>query len=76
MEMTDKDWEWFNYPALKRRILQTADEEAEEEAALASQESDGLPAARKPKPTPPRIAKKLTDSNGNLHFHDPAVQQD
>ena len=36
----------------------------------------GAVAPKPAKPSSSRISRKLTDKDGNLHFHAPAVQQD
>ena len=109
MEMTDKDWEWLNYPKLtktlkalpefwdgqepsdsedsvmgvvargsyqkeKQKHLRLLDDDAEEEKS--EEESEIPPTQPAPKKSPPRIAKKLTNGKGELHFTDPDLQQD
>ena len=72
MELTDKDWEWFDYPALRRRI----EHPDEREESSQSQEPAPKPVVRAPKPSPTRIARKLSDRDSNLHFTDAALQQE
>ena len=70
MDLTDKDWEWFDYPALRRRI------EHPDERDESSQSQEPAPKPVVPKPSPTRIARKLSDKDGNLHFTNAALQQE